>query len=67
VVLEILLEGRILDAGEAHAKGLVTRVVPSESRGGNLRDGAAHRGRRAARCALAQAVRAAADAACGGR
>ncbi len=28
VVLEILLEGRILDAGEAHAKGLVTRVVP---------------------------------------
>jgi enoyl-CoA hydratase/carnithine racemase len=27
VTLELLLEGRILDAGEAHAKGLLTRVV----------------------------------------
>ena len=30
VTLEILLEGRIFDAEEAHAKGLVTRVVPDE-------------------------------------
>jgi len=30
VVLELLLEGRILDAQEAHAKGLVTRVVPDD-------------------------------------
>lgn len=29
--LEILLEGRILDAAEAYAKGLVTRVVPDET------------------------------------
>jgi enoyl-CoA hydratase/carnithine racemase len=28
VALEILLEGRIWDAAEAHAKGLLTRVVP---------------------------------------
>ena len=28
VTLEILLEGRILDAAEALAKGLVTRIVP---------------------------------------
>ncbi len=28
IALEILLEGRIFDAGEAHAKGLVSRVVP---------------------------------------
>jgi enoyl-CoA hydratase len=28
IALEILLEGRIFDAGEALAKGLVTRVVP---------------------------------------
>jgi enoyl-CoA hydratase/carnithine racemase len=28
VALELLLEGRILDAGEAKEKGLVTRVVP---------------------------------------
>jgi enoyl-CoA hydratase/carnithine racemase len=28
VALEILLEGRIFDAAEAQAKGLVTRVVP---------------------------------------
>lgn len=28
--LEILLEGRVFDAGEAQAKGLVTRVVPDE-------------------------------------
>src|SRR5258705_11509 len=28
VLREILLEGPILGAGEAHAKGLVTRVVP---------------------------------------
>jgi enoyl-CoA hydratase len=30
VTLEILLEGRIFDAGEAHEKGLVNRVVPDE-------------------------------------
>ncbi|MBS1190842.1 MAG: Enoyl-CoA hydratase/isomerase [Rhodocyclaceae bacterium] len=30
VVREILLEGRILTAAEAYAKGLVTRVVPDE-------------------------------------
>jgi enoyl-CoA hydratase len=30
VALEILLEGRIMDAAEALAKGLVTRVVPDE-------------------------------------
>jgi enoyl-CoA hydratase/carnithine racemase len=30
VVLEILLEGRILDADEAYAKGLLTRVVPDD-------------------------------------
>jgi enoyl-CoA hydratase/carnithine racemase len=30
VVKEILLEGRILNAGEAYAKGLLTRVVPDE-------------------------------------
>lgn len=31
VLLEILLEGRILDAGEALAKGLLTRVIADES------------------------------------
>ncbi|MDR1854765.1 MAG: enoyl-CoA hydratase/isomerase family protein [Azoarcus sp.] len=30
VVLEILLEGRILDAREAYEKGLLTRLVPDE-------------------------------------
>ena len=30
VALEILLEGRVFDAAEAHAKGLVTRVVPDD-------------------------------------
>ena len=30
VALEILVEGRIWDAGEAHRKGLLTRVVPDE-------------------------------------
>jgi enoyl-CoA hydratase/carnithine racemase len=30
VALEILLEGRIFDAAEAKAKGLVTRVVPDD-------------------------------------
>jgi enoyl-CoA hydratase/carnithine racemase len=30
VALEILLEGRIFDAAEARAKGLVTRVVPDD-------------------------------------
>jgi len=29
VALEILLEGRVFDAAEAHAKGLLTRVVPA--------------------------------------
>jgi enoyl-CoA hydratase/carnithine racemase len=29
--LEILLEGRVFDAGEAHRKGLVNRVVPDEA------------------------------------
>ena len=31
VTLEILLEGRIFDAEEAYAKGLVTRVVPDDA------------------------------------
>jgi len=31
VTLEILLEGRIFDAAEAQAKGLLTRVVPDEA------------------------------------
>ena len=30
VALEILLEGRVFDAAEAYAKGLVTRVVPDD-------------------------------------
>jgi enoyl-CoA hydratase/carnithine racemase len=30
VALEILIEGRVLDATEAYAKGLLTRVVPDE-------------------------------------
>ena len=30
VILEMLLEGRIFDAAEAQAKGLVTRVVPDD-------------------------------------
>jgi enoyl-CoA hydratase/carnithine racemase len=30
VALEILIEGRVWDAAEAHAKGLLTRVVPDE-------------------------------------
>ena len=30
IALEILIEGRVWDAGEAHAKGLLTRVVPDE-------------------------------------
>jgi enoyl-CoA hydratase/carnithine racemase len=29
--LEILVEGRVWDAGEAYAKGLITRVVPDEA------------------------------------
>jgi enoyl-CoA hydratase len=31
VALEILIEGRVWDAQEAHAKGLLTRVVPDEA------------------------------------
>ncbi|MEK9671365.1 MAG: enoyl-CoA hydratase-related protein [Rhodospirillaceae bacterium] len=30
VVLELLLEGRVLDADEAYAKGMLTRVVPDD-------------------------------------
>jgi enoyl-CoA hydratase/carnithine racemase len=30
VALEILIEGRVWDAAEAHAKGLLTRVVPDD-------------------------------------
>jgi enoyl-CoA hydratase/carnithine racemase len=30
IALEILLEGRLFEAGEAAAKGLVTRVIPAE-------------------------------------
>lgn len=30
VTLEILIEGRVWDAAEAHAKGLLTRVVPDD-------------------------------------
>ena len=37
VALEILLEGRIFDAAEAMAKGLVTRVVAGCRRGGRSR------------------------------
>ena len=37
IALEILLEGRVFDAQEALAKGLVTRVVPDEEVGREAR------------------------------
>ncbi|HEY7787727.1 MAG TPA: enoyl-CoA hydratase-related protein [Casimicrobiaceae bacterium] len=37
VALEILLEGRVFDAAEAKAKGLVTRVVPDAELAGEAR------------------------------
>ena len=37
VALEILLEGRIFDAAEAKEKGLVTRVVPDDQVGAEVR------------------------------
>ena len=59
VALEILLEGRIFDAGEAKEKGLVTRVVPDDRVAAEARATArAHRRGRAAGRALAQEVRA---------
>ncbi|WP_059416182.1 enoyl-CoA hydratase-related protein [Cupriavidus basilensis] len=36
VALEILLEGRVFDAAEAHAKGLLTRVVPAAALAGEV-------------------------------
>ena len=59
--LEILLEGRVFDAAEALAKGLVTRVVPDDQvEHGGTGDGAAHCRWSPARGALAQEVRPAA-------
>ena len=59
VTLELLLEGRILDAAEAKEKGLVTRVVAGRRRcGRGARDGRTHRRGRPARRALAQEIRA---------
>ena len=59
VALEILLEGRIFGAAEAKEKRLVTRVVPDADVAAEVAgDRAAHRRRRAAGRALAQAVRA---------
>jgi enoyl-CoA hydratase/carnithine racemase len=40
--LEILLEGRVFDADEALAKGLLTRVVPDDELGGHI-ERTAHR------------------------
>jgi enoyl-CoA hydratase/carnithine racemase len=40
VALEILLEGRIFDAAEAKEKGLVTRVVPDDQVGAEVRTAA---------------------------
>jgi enoyl-CoA hydratase/carnithine racemase len=66
VALEILIEGRVLDAAEAYAKGLLTRVVPDEELEQECRSTARrNRGGCAARQPLAQAVRAAPDAAAG--
>lgn len=47
VTLEILLEGRVFDAAEALAKGLLTRVVPDDE----LADSVARTARRLARSA----------------
>ena len=59
VALEILLEGRIFDAREAYEKRLVTRVVADADVATEAHATArAHRRRRAADGALAQAVRA---------
>ena len=59
VALELLLEGRILGAEEALAKGLVTRIVPdTEVEAEDTGRRAADRQWRAARRALAQEVHA---------
>ena len=57
VAKEILLEGRLLNAAEAYAKGLLTRVVADDALArGSAGHGRAHRRRCAAGGALAQAV-----------
>jgi enoyl-CoA hydratase/carnithine racemase len=53
---EILLEGRLLSAAEAYAKGLLTRVVADDAVGRSAGHGTTHRRRGAAGGALAQAV-----------